>query len=291
MKRLSLAVLAALMFLPAAPQASSPMDAVPAINVAGFPWWVVRKEGHPILLEAAWTIALPNTKFGQLLGGTSSVAIDTTHLFWGGTGSGGMLTDTTPGDGAEIKATIAPVARCGDRVAFEMKWSHLFAQATTKYQFGLESRTNATIYQARFQASCSGGSSSCTWLFENGADTYVDFNTLPGSPPSAVTESPAFNASTGTPVGWARVVIDPCTRTYISFEIPNLTSGGTSTYDMHTVPLTQNGAASRALYLPFTYTITQSANAEPAWTTDWAVSIIPAGWPGGGGVSMPGYPF
>lgn len=285
MKKLARLFLLALMLAPALSQGQT-TTVSQSVNASAFPWWVVRKVGYPVLLESDFTGTFPNTKYGVLLGGGGggSVTADTANLLWGGKGSAKLLTEAVNLSGAEIKATIAPVARCGDLLAFEQKFAVNFAQAATEFQVGLESRTNASVYQARFSATCSGASASCTWTYETyggggggGALVYKAFTTLPGSPPAAATPSPVVNATAGTPVGWTRIVIDPCARKYVSFEIPNISTGGTTVYDMSSVKLPINGTATRALYLPFAYVITHAAAAEPAYTTDWAMSIIPRG--------------
>lgn len=223
----SLLVAVALLAVPSLSygQAASAAIIAQSTNASAFPWWAVRKVGYPILEEANFTGTFPNTKFGVLLGSTGTVTADTTNLLWGGTGSAKLLTAATNGDGTEIKATIAPIAKCGDLLAFELKFATTFAQATTELQIGLESRDNANIYQARFSGTINGGTATLTWKYESAADTYTAFS------PAAAMASPAVNTSTGTPVGWARIVIDPCQRKYVSFEIPNISSGGTTVYD------------------------------------------------------------
>jgi hypothetical protein len=179
-------------------------------------------------------------------------------------------------------------------LAFEQKWSQSFAQGTTEFQVGLEARTNATIYQARF----SWTNSTAKWQYESGTGVYSDFNTIPatqftiamygdavgGNQPSCTVDNSALNTTAGTPYGWTRIVIEPYSRSYYSFETHYKDGNGNGyarVWDMRGIALPSNGAASRALYLPFTYVIAHSATAEPGFTTDWCMSIIPAKQPGG----------
>jgi hypothetical protein len=245
------------------------------VNANGFPWWVVRKQGYPILTECNFSDTYPNTKFGTLVSGTGTVTSDTTNLRWGGTGCAKLLTEAVNLSGSEIKCTIGPTCQPGDLLAFEAKWAQSFAQGTTEFQLGLESRTHTTIYQARFSWTNTTG----VWKYESGTGVYSDLSALPGSPPSCTIENPAVNTTAGTPISWARIVIDPFKREYYSFECPyvDLTSGAgyARVWDMRGVALPSNGAASRVLYLPFAYVINHTATAEPGFTTDWCVSIIP----------------
>lgn len=263
-------------------------------NQIEFPGWVIRPVGHPILLENTFAGTFPNSKYGVFEGSTGTVTADTTDLFWGGAGGAKMLTAATIGDGSEVKCTIEPVCEPGDLLSFEAKWGQSFAQGTTQFQLGLEARTHSTIYQSRFQWTNATG----RWQYENGTGTYGDFNALPsttftqamygdavgGLQPNATIENPAVNTSAGTPLSWARIVINPFTRQYYSFEAPFVDGSGNGyarVWDMRGISLPSNGAASRALYLPFAYVITQTANAEPGFTTDWCVSVIPNGVAGG----------
>jgi hypothetical protein len=246
-----------------------------------FPSWVIRKIGYPILTEANFGGTYPNTKFGILESSTGTVTNDTTDLFWGGTGCAKMLTAATNGDGSEIKCTIEPVCQPGDLLAFEQKWAQSFAQGTTEFQVGLEARSKATIFQSRFSWTNSTG----VWKYQSSAGVFSDMSALAatgaGTQPSAVTDNPAVNTAAGTPVSWTRIVIDPYNRMHHSFEAPLVNAADGAAYshvwDMRGIPLVSNGVASRALYLPFTYVITHTATAEPGFTTDWCVSVIPQG--------------
>jgi hypothetical protein len=264
----------------------SSLDLAPFINANGFPWWVRRKVGQPILLEANFSETYPNTKWGALFVGTGTVTADTTNLRWGGGGSAKMLTSAASLDGSEIKTTITALCDRGDLLAFEMKWAQSFAQGTTEFQFGLESRSHTAIKQARF--SWQNSRAATGWQWENAAGTFADFSALTGDlagQPNAVIENPAINTTAGTPVSWARVVIDPFKQEHVSFECPyvDLATGASylNIWNMRGLPLISNGAASRCLYLPFTYVITHSANAEAGYTADWCMSIIPKDLPGG----------
>lgn len=237
-----------------------------------FPWWVVRKDGIPLLLETEFAGTFPNTKFGVLVG-SGTVSNDTTNLKYGGTGCAKMTTAAVNLDGSEIKTTIAEMLPKGDLLAFEFKWAQSFAQGTTEFNFGLESRSHTAIRQARFSWTNATGQIQ----YESAAGVYSPMSNINASYPNATIENPAVNLTAGTPVSWARVVIDPYAATYYSFECPIVDGSGNSydyTWDMRTVPLTANGVASRALYLPFTYVITHSATAESGYSTDWCMSQI-----------------
>lgn len=283
----------------ATPLPISSVNRPPGMDASAFPWWVINKEGRPVLLESDFLGPFPSTKWGTLVDSGGSVTADTACnetgvvstapcLFYGGKGSVKLLPPNASGKGAEIKTTILSVIQPGDLVAFEAKLGQHFGQATTKMQVGLEYRKkNATdgIHQARFQATC-GGSTQCTWQIETTTDGYVGFETLAGAPPAAYMENPAINATAGTPIGWVRIVVDPWNDTYYSFTIPyvDIVSGVTYayTYDLRSLALTKNGAASRGLILPFVYCINMSTSAtEALFTTDWVVSVLPAGWPEG----------
>lgn len=249
-----------------------------------FPSWVLRKVGHPILCEADWNETFPNGKWGVLIAGSGSVTRDTASLKWGGAGSCAMATAPANLSGSEIKTTIEACARPGDLLAFEAKWANAFAQGATEFQLGLESRARGAtgVYQARFSWTNATG----MWKYEVGpTGTYLDFNTLSAtlstSVPSCIIDNPAVNTSSGTPISWARIVIDPWAKTYHSFEAPIIdpTTSGSYAYiwDMRGINLATNGSASRALYLPFAYVIAHTNTAETGFTTDWCVSIIPSG--------------
>jgi hypothetical protein len=144
---------------------------------------------------------------------------------------------------------------------------------------GLEARSHANILQARFQYTILTG----VWKYEDAGLTYRDFTFINANFPSATIERAVSNTSAGSNPSWTRIVIDPFNQTIVGFEAPVLqgTKAAHYTYDLrpYNIPLASNGSAGTpgALYLPFTYTITQSANAEPAYTTDWCLSRIPTG--------------
>lgn len=246
------------------------------VNAIGFPWWVLRKIGYPILCEADFAETFPNAKFGVYLGSTGAVTTDT-GFRWGGTGSAKMLTAATINDGSEIKCNIEPVCRQGDLLAFECKWGHNFAQSSTRFHIGLESRSKTQIKQARFQWTAASGK----WSYESATDVYTDLANVNGSgAPTCSIDSPVLSATAGTPFSWVRMVIDPYEQKYVSFEAPIYDASGRGyayVYNMRDLPLPVNGSATRALYLPFTYVIAGNpAAAEPGYTTDWCLSVIPA---------------
>jgi hypothetical protein len=240
-----------------------------------FPWWVIRKVGYPILLESAFSDSYPNARFGVLESSTGTVGTDT-NFKWGGSGSAKMTTANAINDGSELKCTLEPVCRPGDLLAFEQKWCQSFAQGSARFQVGLEARTRSQILQARFQWTNSSGK----WQYESATDTYSDLTNVNGSgAPNCLIDGPAYNASTGSPVSWTRIVIDPYKGEYYSFEAPIYNASGIGyayLYDMRGIPLTVNGASSRALYLPFAYVLAGNPSAaEVGYTTDWCLSTIP----------------
>lgn len=234
-----------------------------------FKHWVRRPHGIPLLQEDTFAsvVTAGTPKWGALVTSGGAIAQDTT-VCWGGDGSAKLTTNAGVGSGTELKAAIQAVFEPGDLIAFEMKWTENFAQGSTQLQFGLESRSHANIEQARVQWTPTSGK----WQYENSSLSYVDFS------PAATVEKTLLNAGAGTPLGWARIVIDPYTRYWYTFECPY--SDGTHSYlkrwDMTSVPLAVNGSAGTpgAIILPFVYVIAQTATAEPAYTTDWCLSVI-----------------
>jgi hypothetical protein len=232
--------------------------------------WVRRPYGIPLLQEDTFSAAVTagTPKWGVLISAGGALAQDT-GVCWGGSGSAKLTTNAAIGNGAEIKSQIQALFEPGDFVAFEMKWTEAFAQGSTQFQFGVESRSHTQIKQARVQWTPTSGK----WQYENAALSYVDF---PGG--AAAVEKTLYNAVSGTPLGWARIVIDPHTKEWVSFEAPY--SDGTNSYlrtwDMTGIPLAINGASGTpgAILLPFVYVITQTATAEVAYTTDWCLSVL-----------------
>jgi hypothetical protein len=113
---------------------------------------------------------------------------------------------------------------------------------------------------------------------------YTSLANLKGSGCQAcLIDSPALSATAGTPHSWFRIVIDPYAREYYSFEAPvteaaNSQGGRAILYDMRGIKMAKNGAATRALYLPFVYAHSSPsiAAAEPFYSFDWCVSVVPA---------------
>lgn len=242
------------------------------LRSAAFRPWVIRPFGLPLLQEDtfAGVVTAGTPKWGTLISAGGALAQDT-GWFVGGAGSAKLTTNAAATNGSEIKTTLASLFAPGDLLAFEMKWCQAFAQSSTQLQFGLESRDHTNIKQARAQYTIATGK----WQYEDGTLIYVDFPS-----PAATIERCTYNATAGTPAGWARIVIDPHAKTWYSFECPY--SDGTNAYvrrwDMSGVALATNGASGTqgSLILPFVYVITQSATAEVAYTTDWCLSVIPA---------------
>lgn len=236
-----------------------------------FAYWVRRPYGIPLLQEADFvSVATAGTpKWGKLITGTGAIAQDT-GVCWGGAGSAKLTTEASVSAGTELKTAIQALFEPGDLLAFECKWTENFAQGATKFQFGLESRDHSNIKQARVQWT----PTSAKWQYESTADVYSDFS------PVATVEKTLYNAVSGTPLGWARIVIDPHTKMWVSFECPY--SDGTNSYikrwDMSAVPLCINGSSGTpgAILLPFVYVIATTATAEVAYTTDWCLSVIPS---------------
>jgi hypothetical protein len=243
------------------------------LSRASFPYWVIRKIGEPLLLETDWNYSsFPNTKYGALLAGTSTISRETSVFYWGGLGSIKMLTDAVTNDYAEVKTAIKAICQKGDLLAFEQKWAQNYALAASSMDTGIESRIVPNILQARFRYILSAGE----WTYESATDTYSSFPASTGGP--LITKKPVLSASVGTFPGWTRVVIDPNALTYYGFEADG-DSGHIETRDMHSlnIPLTANGAATTSLYLFFMYAITGGNTAEPAYSTDWCISRIPLG--------------
>lgn len=240
-----------------------------------FKYWVRRPYGRPLIQEDTFAdvVTAGTAKWGILIGGggTGAAIAQDTGFKWGGSGSAKLTTPNASGNGTELKLVQASMYEPGDLLAFEMKYAFTFGQGTTKLQFGLESRDHTNIKQARVQYTVTSGK----WQFESTtADVYVDFS------PAATIERSTYNGASGSPPGWGRIVIDPHSKYWHSFEC--VYSDGTNAYirrwDMRGVPLCVNGSSGTpgSLILPFVYAIAMSANNEVAYTTDWCMSVIPA---------------
>ena len=239
-----------------------------------FKEWVVKKIGVPLLQEADWAqAALPNPKFGAFNDGTGSIARETTNFYWGGSGSCKMLTDAVIGHSSEVKASIGSILQPGELLAFEMKWVQQFGFGNTQIHMGIESRDITNIIHSRFRWTPQIG----VWQMENPDTTYSDFPASVGGP-LAITK-PTVNTAAGSIVAWCRSVVDPWNKMFVSFE-----AAGSSTKlevrDLRPLglPLVKEGTSGgNPIYLFFVLVQTQTNNAEPAYTTDWCVSKIPAG--------------
>jgi hypothetical protein len=236
-----------------------------------FKHWVRRPYGIPLLQEDTFAniVTAGHPKWGTFLTAGGAVAQDTTQ-YWGGTGSAKLTTNAATNAGTEIKTSLSALFEQGDLLAFEAKFSHTLASASTKIQLGLESRSHADIKQARVQYTVG----TAKWQYESAANTYSDFT------PAAAVEKNVYDAAAGSALGWMRIVIDPHSKYWHSFEAPY--NDGTDSYlkrwDMSGVPLCINGSsgAGGAILLPFAYIIAGSASAEVMYTTDWCMSVIPA---------------
>jgi len=244
-------------------------------NPAAFPWWVVRKIGFPILTETDWAVAMPNSKFGLFAASTGTLTQDTTSLRVGGAGSCKMLTAATSNDSTELKYSHHYIQPKGWLVAFEMKWAEQFTSGGTNFQIGIENRDNANIRHVRFRWTNTTG----RWMYEDNSLVYQDFPTsLPapsGNGPLPIERS-IVSPTSGTKWNWARAVIDPFNNRYVGFEAAGQL--GIETRDMRSMnlPCTNEGASTAFEMLFFTMVVAGAAAAEPGYTTDWCVSLIPS---------------
>lgn len=241
-----------------------------------FKHWVRRPYGIPLLQEDtfAGVVTTGTPKWGVYItgSGTGAAIAQDTGQIWGGAGSAKLTTNNATGAGTEIKTSLSALFEPGDLLAFEAKFSYTLAWADTKIQLGLESRSHADIKQARVQYTID----TAKWQYESAANTYSNFT------PACAIEKNVYDAASGSALGWMRIVIDPHTKYWHSFEAPY--NDGANAYlkrwDMSAVPLCINGTSSAggAILLPFAYIIAGAGSNEVMYTTDWCVSVIPAGF-------------
>jgi len=243
---------------------------MPAMTEATpFPFWVVRKIGEPLLLEADWNYTFPNAKFALFASSSGTLARETSNLLVGGAGSVKMLTAATSNDATELKYSHHYIQPKGWFLALEMKWTQQFASGGTNMQIGIENRDASNIKHVRFRWT----PTTSKWMYEDNALVYQDFPASIGGP--LVTEKPNVSTTSGSKWGWARCVIDPFNNRYVGFEASGLT--GIETRDMRTMnlPCSVEGVASAYELLFFTLVQAGAALAEPGYTTDWCISVIP----------------
>lgn len=235
-----------------------------------FPWWVIRKIGEPILLEADWNYgAFPNNKYGIFASSTGTLARDTANLFVGGAGSCKMLTAATSNDSTEVKYSHHYLQPKGWLIAMEMKWAEQFSSGGTNFHFGIENRDNANIRHIRFRWTNATG----RWMYEDNALVYQDFpDSVGGALPI---ERSIVSGTSGDKYNWARCVIDPLNNKYVGFEAAGRL--GLETRDMRQMNLScTNEGVSTAYEMLFFTLVTAGANsAEAGYTTDWCISAIP----------------
>lgn len=243
------------------------------LNITPFPWWAVRKIGIPIFIEADWNYgSIPNGKIGQFVDGTGSIARDTTVAMYGGTGAIKMLTDAVNGDSAEVKVQSMNIVPDGWLLAFEAKWNQTFAFGTSAMHFGIEVRDNANIVHSRFRWRPNDNE----WDYQKADTTFASIPAANGGP--ATVEKPRTNTSAGSNNGWIRSVVDPKNRTYVGFECDGMTGKqAIQTFDMRSMALSlvAQGASTYAELLFFVLVSAGAGGAEPGYTTDWCVSVIP----------------
>lgn len=238
-----------------------------------FPNWVKRKIGEPLFTETDWNYpAFPNSKFGIIKTSTGSLARDTTNLFDGGLGSILLTTAAISGDNIECKYDMNSCLKVGDLLAFEQKWNQNFSSPSTKFYAGIEARDNSVVWQSRFMFTINNAS----WQMETQTSgVYADFDPSVGGKLNST--KPVIDLVAGSNHGYTRIVIDPFNKKYVGFEASGVNSLETRDLRPLNLTLTNTGASSLAKYLFFVYVTASGANAEPAYSTDWCISRIPAG--------------
>jgi hypothetical protein len=234
------------------------------LQQAAFPWWVVKKEGTPLLLEADWPLSSFEAKWGSLITGTGGGArLDrSTRRFYGGKGSCLCRTNAAVNAVTEVKVTMPFITN--GIVALEHKWIPSGAFGANKWEFGIESRTE-NIVQARMRYTVS----TDEWQYENPDqnDTYLSF------PTPVVIRQPLFQAP-GDEWGWARLVVDLTKREYVRFQA----AGQQAEFwdiDMRGIRMRDRAdAAGTKSLLFFGLGVAGAASNEDFYTTDWAISQL-----------------
>lgn len=237
-----------------------------------FPFWVVRKIGSPLLVEADWNYgSFPNAKFGLFAATTGTIARDTTNLLVGGAGSLKLLTAATSNDSTEVKHAHHYINAKKDYLALEMKWASVFQSGGTNMQVGIENRNTSNIRHVRFRYTVTTGK----WMYQDTDLTYKDFPSSVGG--ALAVEKPIVSATSGTKYGWCRCVIDPENSRYVGFEASG--PSRIETRDMRSMALScpLEGASTANELLFFALVAAGGAFAEPAYVTDWCISRIPNG--------------
>jgi len=229
-----------------------------------FPWWVVKKEGVPLLLEADFPETSLEAKFGSLItgGGTGAKLQQSLDRFYGGRGSCICRTNNTVNAVTEVKVTM-PFIKNGI-VSLEHRWIPAPGFGANKWEFGIESRTD-NIVQARMRYTVS----TDEWQYEDPtqSDVYISFS------PSVVIRQPLIQAP-GDEWGWARLVVDLSKREYVRFQAAGQ-QAEVWDIDMSGIPMRDRGdAAGTKSLLFFGLGVAGAGSSETFYTTDWCIADL-----------------
>lgn len=227
-----------------------------------FPWWVVKKEGNPIHLDADFLVM--GYKYGAYYVGAASVnARDTNHYF-GGTGAVLMTTGDATNDLAEFKIRV-PKSRLG-RWAFEQKWWVDPTNALTEFRVGIENRTENKI-----QACMQYVVGTKEWrLTSTSAPAYTSLN------PACAIWAPEIDAAAnlgGDFLGWTRLIVDLDRNYYERFQCGGKLN--VADYNLRAYPMVDFGDdASKNSLLFYTLVITKNNAVHTGITTDWCITKL-----------------
>lgn len=218
-----------------------------------YPYWVVRRVGIPLLLEADWPEASMGAKYGIVSSGDgASVNRDYAHFF-GGLGSCVLTTGDALGDTAGIQI-MHPFVTAG-LVALEHRW---IPDASVDWDFGFE-------WSLRGRMRYVGAAGE--WQYESDPGVFSSFA-------APVMVAKPRIATTGDHWGWARLVIDLESEQYVSFEA----AGQDRRYyyrDLGGMRLVDPGLGVGPFDIKaFGTATTRTAANETSYTTDWCVSKL-----------------
>ncbi len=223
------------------------------------PHWQVYKTGKVLLADSSFDGL--GYQYGRFRSGTNTnaqILRDSSRQFSGGA-SIKLLSTPVASENIEVKLHVKPFPFT--RLGFECKLLTDNQFASTNLDFGIELRDGVSFFQARVRLN----TGTLKWQFENGIDTYLDFNptiTMVTLPTPA--EPLQSSGDLWVPV---KLIADFSTKQYISFAAAD---------DVRAInaPVVNRGASATEEHLFFLLALPGSSGSITRfWTTDWIITV------------------